>query len=262
MIQLAVIDLAGTLVRDAGAVEGAFADALDAVAVTPDERMLDVVRATMGQSKIDVFRALLGDEQRARTANDAFEAAYERRIAAGETSALPGAVETLHLLRDGGLKVAVTTGFSAATRESLLHALGWTSLVDASLSPSGARFPHTGQRGSRASGSGGISDVPRAFAPLGAVEEDPRGEVRGKLLEPVFDAGPDVQHLARLEPLPPAVALEVPLPGDDDVHLVPLVRLLLVHLLGPVELDFQGAVAEQGHVRLPARLREGCHRVR
>jgi len=139
MIQLAVIDLAGTLVRDAGAVEGAFADALDAVAVTPDERMLDVVRATMGQSKIDVFRALLGDEQRARTANDAFEAAYERRIAAGETSALPGAVETLHLLRDGGLKVAVTTGFSAATRESLLHALGWTSLVDASLSPSGAR---------------------------------------------------------------------------------------------------------------------------
>src|SRR5215471_3528074 len=139
MIQLAVIDLAGTLVCDAGAVEGAFREALDAVGIPPDERTMDVVRATMGQSKIEVFRALLGDEQRAHTATDAFETAYERRIGAGETAALPGAEETLGMLRDRAVKIAVTTGFSAATRESLLQALGWSTLVDLSLSPSSAR---------------------------------------------------------------------------------------------------------------------------
>jgi len=139
MIELAVIDLAGTLVRDDGAVEGAFLDALRAVdeidAGVPDAALLETIRGTMGRSKIAVFRELLGAEERALAANAAFEAAYARRIAAGETTALPTADAALGELRDAGVLVAVTTGFSAETRDTLLASLGWADLVDLALSP-------------------------------------------------------------------------------------------------------------------------------
>jgi phosphoglycolate phosphatase len=139
VIELAVIDLAGTLVRDDGAVEGAFLEALRAVDEigdgAPDDALRETVRGTMGRSKIAVFRELVGDEQRAQAANRAFEEAYARRIAEGETTALPTAHDALHQLRDAGVLVAVTTGFSAETRDALLANLGWADLVDLALSP-------------------------------------------------------------------------------------------------------------------------------
>ena len=138
VIQLAAIDLAGTLVRDDGAVESAFADALRAVEGgdgSLDGHALDVVRRTMGRSKISVFRELLGDEQLAQLANSEFEAAYARRIEAGQTTALDGAGDALHALRSAGVRVAVTTGFSETTRDLLLESLGWASIVDLALSP-------------------------------------------------------------------------------------------------------------------------------
>lgn len=139
MIELAVIDLAGTLVRDDGAVEGAFLDALRTVdeigSGAPDLPLLETIRGTMGRSKIAVFRELLGEEQRAQEANTAFEAAYGRRIEAGETTALPTAQDALLTLRDAGVHVAVTTGFSAQTRDALIESLDWADLVDLALSP-------------------------------------------------------------------------------------------------------------------------------
>ena len=72
-----MIDLAGTTVRDDGAVEGAFVDALRTVGALrdgrADEELLRVVRSTMGMSKIVVFRDMLGEEGRAQSANAAFE---------------------------------------------------------------------------------------------------------------------------------------------------------------------------------------------
>jgi len=140
MIELAAIDLAGTLVRDDGAVEGAFVDALRAVDAIDDDgrddELIAVVRGTMGRSKIAVFRELLADGRRADAANVAFEEAYEKRIHAGETSALPGAERALIQLREQGVLVAVTTGFSPSTRDLVVEALDWTSLIDLALSPS------------------------------------------------------------------------------------------------------------------------------
>ena len=139
MIELAVVDLAGTTVRDDGAVEGAFADALRTVeAAGPeglDDEALRHVRATMGMSKIVVFRELLRDEHRAQAANEEFEAAYAGRIESGEVSPLPGAEEALRQLREKGIRISFTTGFSAETRDLLLEALGWTELADLALSP-------------------------------------------------------------------------------------------------------------------------------
>jgi phosphonatase-like hydrolase len=137
IITVACLDMAGTTVADDGAVLAAFTGALDALGVVGEAergRMTEYVVATMGESKITVFRALFpGDEDRAQVANRAFEAAYARRIE--QAKPIPGAVETLEELRERGVHVVLTTGFSRATADALLDHLGWRDLIDLSLTP-------------------------------------------------------------------------------------------------------------------------------
>jgi phosphoglycolate phosphatase len=141
-IRLAALDMAGTTVADDGAVEEAFQAALDAVGLVAADLTDDpdaYIRRTMGQSKIDVFTELLcGDRHRAEAANVAFEAAFDQAVGRGEVAALPGAVEALAALRDGGVRLCLTTGFSPATRDRILGALGWEGLIDLALSPADA----------------------------------------------------------------------------------------------------------------------------
>jgi len=140
-VELVCLDMAGTTVADDGAVDGAFARALDVVGVAPGperEQMTAFVRDTMGTSKIEVFGALFGDPDRARAANEAFEAAYDATVRAGGVGPLPGAVECLGALRRSGLRIALTTGFSPHTRDLVLDTLGWAPLVDLALSPADA----------------------------------------------------------------------------------------------------------------------------
>ena len=136
---LACLDMAGTTVRDDGAVEAAFTGALAAVGITPGtarhEEAQEVVRATMGWSKADVFAELLapGDAERATAA---FAAAYEEIVASGDVAEVPGALAVLRSLRARGVRVCLTTGFAPSTREALLDALRWQGEIDLALSPS------------------------------------------------------------------------------------------------------------------------------
>lgn len=140
-IQLAVIDMAGTTVADDGLVISAFEAAATEAGIPAEGPERDHARQyvldTMGQSKITVFRALFGSEDTAQMANRAFERAYERLIEEGNARPIDGAAAAIARLRDNGVKVALTTGFSASTQEKLLAALGWTTLVDAVLAPGG-----------------------------------------------------------------------------------------------------------------------------
>jgi len=138
-VELVVLDMAGTTVRDDGVVERAFERAAAETGVA--ERMpwpdaLDYVRRTMGQSKIDVFTHLSGgDVVRAEEATAAFEHAYADLIATEGVEPIAGARDTLEALRAAGLSVVLTTGFAPATRDAILDGLGWRALVDAALSP-------------------------------------------------------------------------------------------------------------------------------
>ncbi|MFI6999467.1 phosphonatase-like hydrolase [Nocardia sp. NPDC050175] len=141
-IQLAVLDMAGTTVADGGLVLRAFDAAATAAGIDAEgperERARKYVLDTMGQSKITVFRALLSDEDRAQEANLAFEAAYEALIDEVDITPIPGAAEAITKLRDAGVKVALTTGFSRGTQDRLLHALDWKDIADLTLAPSDA----------------------------------------------------------------------------------------------------------------------------
>ena len=138
-IRLAVLDMAGTTVADDGLVVEAFEAAADAAGVPADgparEHARHYVLDTMGQSKITVFRALFDDEAIAQRANDAFEAAYAGLIQSGRAEPIPGAAEAMSALRDSGILVALTTGFSAHTQAELVAALGWQDAADLLLTP-------------------------------------------------------------------------------------------------------------------------------
>ena len=81
----------------------------------------------------------------ARTSrNVAFEEAYVSEIA--EVGAVPiaGAEDIFKYLRSRGVAVALTTGFSRSTLDTLLIELGWKDLIDLSITPSeaGRGRPH------------------------------------------------------------------------------------------------------------------------
>lgn len=139
---LAVLDMAGTTVADDGLVEQAFTSAVGTLGVGQDDErhraMMEHVRATMGESKIAVFRHLFGDETQAQSANAAFEQAYGSLVDRGSCAEIPGAADAITALRTAGVRVALTTGFSAATQQAILAALGWQDIADLTLCPADA----------------------------------------------------------------------------------------------------------------------------
>lgn len=139
-VSVLCLDMAGTTVRDDGAVLAAFTAALTTANLPVGEftAAMRYVRETMGQSKIDVFRHVLGADDAARRANAEFETRYAASVAKGEIAALPGAEELFAACRAAGIKVCLSTGFSPATRDAIIAALGWGTLVDLVLSPADA----------------------------------------------------------------------------------------------------------------------------
>ena len=137
-IELAVLDMAGTTVTDDGLVLRAFEEAATAVGVPESgserEAARTYVRDTMGQSKIEVFRHLLGAEDRAQQANATFEQVYTDSIVGG-IAPVPGATEAIAHMREAGVKVALSTGFSSGTQQRIIEALGWADVADVVLAP-------------------------------------------------------------------------------------------------------------------------------
>ena len=133
VIRLAVLDMAGTTVLDDGLVMNAFGAALG---WEPMGEQVAYVVETMGRSKIEVFRHLYdGDEAEAQAATGRFEDAVERAVRAGKVAEVPGAGEALRSLRQSGVKVALSTGFSPRTQSAILDVLQWATLVDLAVAP-------------------------------------------------------------------------------------------------------------------------------
>ena len=78
----------------------------------------------MGQSKITVFRALFGTEELAQHANAEFERTYAALIDEGKAAPIDGAAQAITRLREAGIRVALSTGFSGTTQEKLWRSAG------------------------------------------------------------------------------------------------------------------------------------------
>jgi phosphonatase-like hydrolase len=135
-MRLAVLDMNGTTVTDGGAAERAVEQALASCGVT-GERLADALarsRRSAGLDRSALFAQVFADDgESARAAARTFSAAYDAMIAEGAVEPVPGAEETVHALRERGVKVCLVTGFGRHTQNSILEALGWMGLADLSL---------------------------------------------------------------------------------------------------------------------------------
>jgi phosphonatase-like hydrolase len=134
--RLVVFDMAGTTVRDDGAVEAAFLAAADSTGLSVDRQ---AIHARRGLSKRRVFRELWGlhgavdDADVARLA-DASHAAFRAALAATfekqPVAATEGCVDCFAQLRAAGIAIALTTGFHRAVTDTILARLGWDEGLD------------------------------------------------------------------------------------------------------------------------------------
>jgi phosphonatase-like hydrolase len=164
-ITVACLDMAGTTVADDGVVMAAFRGAIDDQRLPEDarERAMRIAHDTMGQSKIVVFREIFGDEDTAQRVNVAFEEHYAAAVSAGRIEPLPGAAQALGRLREAGIRVCLSTGFSPVTRNAILAALGWRDVIDLALSPAdvgrGRPFPDMALTALLRLGGGAVSEL-------------------------------------------------------------------------------------------------------
>lgn len=147
-LEMAAFDVAGTTVQDDGIVIEAFKVAFETTQPdlwpTKGAEWTQYAIDTMGQSKIEVFTALLGDAEKAYQANVAFEEAYVNEIAEQGVAPIAGSLELFAALREKGIPVVLTTGFSRSTLNVLLTELHWFDLVDLTVTPeeAGRGRPH------------------------------------------------------------------------------------------------------------------------
>jgi phosphonatase-like hydrolase len=145
---MVAFDVAGTVLSDDGLVIAAFKNAFEATEPelwpTHGAKWTQYAIETMGQSKIHVFTELLGDAERAHRANAAFEESYISQMAEVGAQPITGTEDVFKYLRSKGITIALTTGFSQSTLETLLNGLGWKNLIDIAVTPgeAGRGRPH------------------------------------------------------------------------------------------------------------------------
>ena len=143
-VQLAIVDLMGTLVADDGLVEHAYAAALREAGVeagTPEDAAAQATITSMaGRPTLDVLTAALADPVRAEESTWAFDDAVLAKVP--ELGEIPGASDALDSLSSKGVLLALTTSFSSEVRKALLAHIGWTDRFAMTLSAHGMRRGH------------------------------------------------------------------------------------------------------------------------
>ncbi|HEY0804547.1 MAG TPA: phosphonatase-like hydrolase [Pseudonocardiaceae bacterium] len=128
MIELAVLDIAGTTVEEHQAVYRALEEAVTAAGGHPTAAD---IQHWMGAGKREAIAAMLGHDD-----IDAAFLDFRRRLGAASRDTppvpLPGVPDAIAKLRSTGVKVALTTGFDREVTGNLLRAIGWDDgVVDA-----------------------------------------------------------------------------------------------------------------------------------
>ncbi|MFI7583634.1 HAD-IA family hydrolase [Kocuria sp. M1N1S27] len=142
-LELAFLDMSGTVFHDDGIMERAFERTVTGLGVDPGSerygRMLHHLRGTLGRSRSEVLEQLFATEPvRARQAVRDFGRHLDELLATEGVHPVEGAEQAVTELREAGLRVCLATGYDRHSLNTLLERLGWTGLADLSLCPSDA----------------------------------------------------------------------------------------------------------------------------
>ena len=137
LIELAIFDIAGTLIEDHNEVADAFFEALRAnhIDVTDDE-----IKEWKGSSKRQVITHFV-ERQFGKCRNlplidrtyNEFRFNLEQRYGNGGIVKIAGIEETLNWLRARNIKLGTTTGFYREVRDRILRELKWESRFDVNV---------------------------------------------------------------------------------------------------------------------------------
>jgi phosphonatase-like hydrolase len=132
---LLVTDFAGTTLRDDGTVLSAYRRVLSARDIPFTEADLAARRGASKRAVFEDFAARVEPDPEARRQLAAqaladFEAALRREYEQGELHEIDGAEHAVRVLREDGIKVALSSGFDRGLVETMLARLGWRTLFD------------------------------------------------------------------------------------------------------------------------------------
>lgn len=136
-IELIVLDMAGTTVRDEQEVERCFFAAADATGLQADP---DRIIGMMGWSKRQVFETLWQEqieishpnfETQVEASFSQFKAVLEEHYRTQPVKPTEGCLEAFAWLHAEGIPIALNTGFYRAVTDIILHRLGWADGLDA-----------------------------------------------------------------------------------------------------------------------------------
>lgn len=220
VIELAVFDMAGTTVDEHGAVYAALRACVERTGAAVDEGDL---QTWMGTDKREAIHALTGLGGGTPTP-ELVEEAYADfrgilRQAYADTPPVPlaGAEKALAELRDRGVKVALTTGFSDDVAGPLLESLGWSTgeggnldaVVTSDEVPRGRPAPHMIHRAMEKTG---VLDVRRVLAAgdtlvdleagMNAGAGEVVGVLTGELSRAAMEAHPHTRVLGSVAEVP------------------------------------------------------------
>lgn len=143
-VQLAIIDLMGTLLADDGLVARAYDAALREAGVTSDapeySQAWDTIRSMAGRPTLDVLTAALTDPVRAEESTWAFDDSVLASIP--DLTEIPGASDALETLSSQGILLALTTSFTPEVLTAVLKQAKWVDRFAISLSARGQRRGH------------------------------------------------------------------------------------------------------------------------
>jgi phosphonatase-like hydrolase len=130
VIELAVLDMAGTTIDEAGAVYRALREAVERNGVSVSPTDLQTWMGTDKREAIDALVRLGGGTPTPELVEESY-AVFAEQLRAAYLSTpprpLPGVEQALAELRARGIKVALSTGFSEDVAGPLLASIGWST---------------------------------------------------------------------------------------------------------------------------------------
>lgn len=143
-VQLAIIDLMGTLLADDGLVTRAYDAALQEAGLASSnpeyDQAWDTIRSMAGRPTLDVLTAALTDPVRAEESTWAFD--DSALASAPSLVEIPGASHALETLSSQGILLALTTSFTPEVLTAVLKQVEWVDRFAIVLSARGLQRGH------------------------------------------------------------------------------------------------------------------------